>query len=422
MMRRSVYRCVMATVWSVALLLVAPSSGWSMQAGQEIAGATVPQDVVAQARQWATSGKRAEAIASLVARLTSRPDDLDARVLLGIIYTWEGRYADARKELRRVLTDRPGYYDAMSALTYTELWDGHQEQAVTLAESTLKVNPKDTSVLLALARAQSSLKRVRQAIDTLDRLLAVDPKNEPARQMRERLLDSQRHWAVGYGYGYDGFSDGRQAWQEQWVALRRKAGFGSFSFTGSQADRYDLRDRQYEIEMYPRIRPGTYMYLDGGWSPDAVLYPEYRAGAHLYQSLGRGFEASIGMRRLGFGDGINIYIGSLSKYVGSWLFTGQGFLTPKGFGTNASYHVALRLYLTDVEYFGLRYHHGAAKEEIQTIKDIQVLNSDGVSGELVLLLGRRVDLTFRGGLDNQQRFNLTSLRQYSASTQLFVRF
>ena len=200
-----------------------------------------------------------------------------------------------------------------------------------------------------------------------------------------------------------------------------QGGFGSFSFTGSQADRYPA-DRQYEIELYPRIRPGTYMYLDGGWSPDAILHPEYRAGAHLYQSLGRGFEASIGMSRLGFGDGINIYIGSLSKYVGRWLFTGQVFVTPKDFGTNASYHVAFRRYLTDVEYFGLRYHHGAAKEEIQTINDILVLNSDGVSGELVLLLGRRVDLTFRGGFDNQQRFNLTSLRQYSASTQLFVRF
>ena len=150
MMRRPVYRCVMVTAWSTALLLVAPPSGWSMQAGQGVAGASVPQDVVAQARQWATSGKRAEAIASLIARLTSRPDDLDARVLLGIIYT-VGRPVRRRSERTEArLTDRPGYYDAMSALTYTELWDGHQAGS-NPGRGHPEGESKDTSVLLALA-------------------------------------------------------------------------------------------------------------------------------------------------------------------------------------------------------------------------------------------------------------------------------
>lgn len=422
-MKPRVYRHV--RVLAAAMLCVAGCLGTSQTAGAAPAGADVAapaQDVLAQARQLASSGRRGEAIALLSDRLASRPDDLDVRTLLAIIYSWEGRYADARTELRRVLADRPGYYDAMSALTYVELWDGHERLAITLADVVLKSNPKDTSIMLARARALSSLNRVREAIDMLDRLLAVEPKNDAAIQMRERLLDSQRHWGVGYGYGADWFSDKRKMWREQWVAVKRQAGFGSFSGTVSQADRYDLTDRQYEAEFYPRLRPGTYMYLDAGFSPDQILYPKYRVGAHLYQSLGKGFEGSIGMNRLGFGDGINIYIGSLSKYIGSWLLIGQVFVTPKTVGTNASYHAAFRRYLTDKEYFGLRYHYGSAKEEIRTINDILILNAQGVSGEMVLLLGRRIDLTFRGGYDDQERFGNANLKQYSASAQMFYRF
>jgi len=380
------------------------------------------QDSLAQARQFATSGQRAEAIKVLQDRLASRPDDLDARTLLGTVYSWESRYEDARRELRRVLSERPGYYDAMAALTNVELWDDHPDRALTLADATLRESPGDTSIMLARARALSALHRTREAIDTLDRLLAIDAGHAAAKQMRERLVDSQRSWAIGAGYGGDWFSDSRGSWQEQWLTIRRRTGVGTFLVSGSRADRYDKADGQYEIEAYPRLRPGTYMYLDVGWSPSAIWYPEYRAAAHLYQSLPRGFEASFGYSRLGFGDGVNIYIGSLSKYLGKWLLIGQVFVTPKELGTNASYHAAFRYYVGDRQYFGLRYHYGAAKERIETIDDILVVNSTGVSGETVFELGRRLEFTLRGAYDDQERLRLVNLKQYSASAQMYVKF
>jgi tetratricopeptide (TPR) repeat protein len=96
------------------------------------AGAAAPQDYLAQARQLASSGQRPAAIALLEDRLATRPDDLDARTLLGIVQSWEGRYAEARKNLRQVLSDRPGYHDALSALAHVELWDGHADLAPEL--------------------------------------------------------------------------------------------------------------------------------------------------------------------------------------------------------------------------------------------------------------------------------------------------
>lgn len=383
---------------------------------------SLTQDYLTEARQLATSGQRADAIKMLQERLATRPDDADARTLLGIVLSWEGRYEEARKELRQVLSERSGYYDAMAALTLVELWDGHPDLALTLADATLRANPGDTSAMLARARALSSLNRVREAIDALDRLLAVDAANEPAKQLRDRLVDSRRSWAIGAGYGYDSFSDHRTSWQEQWLMLRRRTGVGSFIFTASRADRYGEADEQYEFEAYPRLRPGTYMYLDAGWSPDAIWYPDYRFGAHLNQSLGRGFEGSFGYSRLGFGDGVNIYVTSLSKYLGRWLLIGQVFITPKDFGTNASYHAAFRYYFRDQEYFGLRYHYGAAREKIETIDEISVVNATGVSGEVVFGLGRRLEFRINGAYEDQERLNLVNLKQYSARAQMYVKF
>jgi tetratricopeptide (TPR) repeat protein len=186
----SASRVLCTTVVVTALAIAGAPGVWA-----------APQDVLAQARGMATSGHRLEAIKLLQDRLSASPDDLDARTLVGIIYSWEGRYDDARRELRRVLSDRPGYYDAMAALAYVELWAGREELALMLADATLRINPKDTSVMLARARAQSSLNRVRDAIDTLDRLLRIDPANDAAQQMRARLVESRRSWADGYGYG-----------------------------------------------------------------------------------------------------------------------------------------------------------------------------------------------------------------------------
>jgi YaiO family outer membrane protein len=125
---------------------------------------------------------------------------------------------------------------------------------------------------------------------------------------------------------------------------------------------------------------------------------------------------------LQFGDGVNIYIGSLSKYLGNWLLIGQVFVTPKAVGTSQSYHGAVRKYFGDREYVGVRYRHGAWNEEARQVQDILVLDSDGVSAELVKRLGSRLELTLRGGWAREDRPLREGIQQYSGAAQLYVRF
>ncbi len=53
-------------------------------------------DVVTRARELALAGQRHNAVALLEEHLATSPGDGDARVLLGTVLSWEGRYDRAR--------------------------------------------------------------------------------------------------------------------------------------------------------------------------------------------------------------------------------------------------------------------------------------------------------------------------------------
>src|SRR5687767_10015195 len=79
-------------------------------------------DVIALARTAAMEGRRVAALTMLEQHLAQSPADVDARLVYGLVLSWEGRYDDARRELQRVLAEAPGYADARSALANVDLW------------------------------------------------------------------------------------------------------------------------------------------------------------------------------------------------------------------------------------------------------------------------------------------------------------
>jgi YaiO family outer membrane protein len=246
--------------------------------------------------------------------LTQSPDDVDARLVYGLVLSWEARYDEAREELRRVLAQTPEYMDARVALMNVELWSGRRQDAEA------------------------------QAGD----ILAREPGNAEARLMRRRLEALGRVWTADVRYTYDGFSDGRGSWHEQAVSLSRSARIGSLVVRGSRAARFSRTDEQIEVELYPVFRAGTYAFVGFGASPDAELYPRYRGGLELFQSLGHGFEVSAGYRRMEFADVTHAYLGSLTKYVGTWMTTGRVYHVPgRGRLDSTSYLGLVRRYFGD---------------------------------------------------------------------------
>ena len=351
-------------------------------------------DEVSRARALAFGGKHVEATALLHQYLASEPSDTDARTLLGTVLSWDGRYDEARTELQTVISGRPTDGDALPALINVELWSDHPQQAKVLAERGLAAATKDDRYLEGRERAISA-------------------------------IDYARAWAISASYSYDWFSDQRSAWRESQASLKRQTPVGSIIARGSRAERFSVMDNQFEIEMYPSFRPGTYAYVSFGIAPDQRLYPHYRYAADIYQSLGKGFEASIGFRRLRFSSDTDIYVGTLSKYVGNWLLTGRMYYVPDRTGANSrSYHGSFRRYFggAGTSYVGARYSRGFAREEIRNINDFEVLNSETAAGELDVNLSRRWRLGLSGSTSRQDRLDRDALRQNSASATLGFRF
>jgi YaiO family outer membrane protein len=403
---------------AIGLLLISvPSS----------AMAPADDDVVAQARTLAYKGgeSRREALALLKDHLAQQPGDNEARVLYGTVLSWEGQYDEARKQLEQVLSAAPDHGDALPALINVELWSGHPESAEHLAHEALARHPDQVNLMVADAHALNNLNHPKEALAILDRALKIDPANQDARLMRRRITVTSQKFEFLVNHAYDWFSDGRNGQHETSVSLSAPTGAGSIIGRVNRADRFGLTSYQGEIDFYPHFRSGTYGYLNVGYSPDNTLYPLYRIGAELFQSLPHALEASGGYRRLDFSTGVNIYTFSLAKYYGNFLFTGRGFLTPGFPGTSGTALFSVRYFLGSEglhDYLEFRYSHGASPAEATTTLNIEVLASSKYSAVFDKRLATHWLAEVSGSIAQSQQLGLSHLRQYEAQGYIFYRF
>jgi len=400
----------------IAVLVLA--AGASIMMGQ-----TGTADTLAAARTLSHNGHRGEALKLLEDRLAIDPSDSDLRVLHGIVLSWEGRYDESRQELALVLAGHPGHGDAVTALLNVEMWSDHPERAELLARRELERHPGDPALLLARARALRAMHQARKAEEITRRLVHSDPANRQARELNQTLGEDLQRWQVAFDHASDWFSDGSAPWREDQISLTNHIPAGSLIGRFSRAERFSRGSQQVEIDFYPHIRSGTYAYVNAGYSPDAVLYPRYRIGTDLYQSLGHGLEASAGYRRLAFGTGINIYTAALSKYQGSWLLTSRVYLTPDTVGTSYSMQFSARRYLGgEGTYWSVRGGWGSAPVEIASTADIGILNSSSFGGELSRRMSRRTSLRGQAGVAREDRVNRAGLYHYTADAAFYFRF
>lgn len=355
------------------------------------ASAAAQEDVITHARAEAAAGRRGAAITLLERHLDSNPSDVDARLVYGLVLSWDGKYDEARTALKAVLAQAPEYLDARVALMNVEWWSG----------------------------------RVAEAREQVRLVLAVDPGNSQARLVKQRLDARTRPWSVGGAATTDSFNDARSTWREFSMTVGRDTPVGPIIARGSDAERFGLDDRQFELEFYPTFRAGTYAFVGLGASADHALYPNQRYSFDLYQSLGHGLEVSGGMRHLGFENAANLYLVTLSKYAGNWMFTGKVSLVPDDrTGDSWSYHALARRYFGDqgTSFVGAGYSHGFTREEPRGAGDLLRVDADTVRAQADLDVNPGLRFSFSASSGRQQRAVSTPLWQTTLSAGLTTRF
>ncbi len=373
-------RGVAACVVLAATLLVSPALS-----------ASAAESVIERARAASADGRRDDGLALLEVHLVESPRDVDARLVYGLMLSWEGRYDEARAELERVLAQTPGYTDARVALMNVEWWSGNSERALELSRE----------------------------------ILAENANHPQASHVEQRLGAADRPWTLTSTYTLDWFDDDRDPWHETALALGRETPWGSVIVRGRHAERFGLSDQQIEFEAYPSFRPGTYAYVGVGFATQEDLYPAYRVGFDLYQSLPWSLEISAGYRRLGFSSATDIVVGSLSKYWGNWMFTARVYHVPAaGNLDSTSYHGSVRRYFGEAgtSFVGLRYSHGLGRDELRDRSDLVNIDTDSLTAQIDTELWGRFRLALSTGFSHQERAGRDPLWQVTFGTSVGVRF
>ena len=379
------------------------------------------EDVIKKARALSAAKHRDQAI-RLLEDYLEQSEDGDVRLVYGLMLSWEGKYEQARKELKTVLLEHPAYADAAKALTNVELWSEHPEVAEEIASRFLEREPDDRDLLLQRVRALRALKRRREAFAVITKILQISPGDKEAVDLREGIRQEEQAWRTVFTQSNTWFNDGTSPWSEQSLSVKRGSNAGSTIFRFSRAHQYGYRSDQIEVDSYPHLWKGAYAYVNGGFSPDRNLYPAYRFGTDIYQSLGHGWEGAGGFRRLIFTTtAITVYTALVGRYHANWYFSGRTFITPDQAGPSRSIQLEARRYYGFERYLNFRYSTGASPFEIRSLNEVGILHSQSVSAGLNWYKGKWY-ITASGGWAQEDLIHRGQHGQYNLGLSIARKF
>lgn len=371
---------------------------------------------------------RDAAIAVLQAHLRQAPEDSDARVLLAAIFSWQGRTADARAEANRVLGKHPRHGDALRVLLRLEQWSGRHEAALATAERGLTTEPLATDLLLARVRALLALDRTTEAAAALATLHVVAPQSPELPALEDELRPRLRPWQASAAYWLDSFAGARapDAWHEVAARVGRTTPIGLVLARLYAGRRFDLTDGQVEVELFPVLRPGTYFDVALAASPWHRLYPGYRAAIDGYQALGKGFELTLGYRRLGFAAPADLAVAGLALYAGDWLLSLKGLASRAQGAWSASTHGSVRRYWGSAGprgWLGLRLGYGRGAARVETRAQGDSADSTSYAGGLEAVLPwDRWELALRAGYAAERQVDGRWRHQVTVAPELTFHF
>ena len=332
-----------------------------------------------EARQAAMdTSSRERAIEMCQHALSQSPDYHDFRILLGRCYSWDGNYAQAEAELIQVVEAVETYQDARNALLNTYIWSNQDAKALEFLASSIQKYPNDINYKLKQMQIFAKQERIDEALDIVDIILELDPGNEDALAFQKRVtlaektqetarseaeMQAKSSRSTTVRYAYNRLAETNTEWQFvvvepsldpwHWISLEHKESFafGPIIFKFNYANRFQITATQVEVESYPTLRKGTYLYTGIGLSK-SDLFPSFRMGLEVFQALPRNFEASLGFRYLEVPDKqIPIYVGSLGKYWQSYWISAKTYLSPSNSSLSKSWIFGVRKYLSNPSNF-----------------------------------------------------------------------
>jgi YaiO family outer membrane protein len=128
----------------------------------------------------------------LLSALKKSPNDVDARIFLGRIYTWTKNYDSARIAFRQALDKYPDYEDAFVAYADMEYYADQNQRSLDIIRQGLAINPSSEQLMFRQARQLNALGRTSEAKTALERLLLLHPANTEALALFNNISDVRK--------------------------------------------------------------------------------------------------------------------------------------------------------------------------------------------------------------------------------------
>ncbi|MCE5320757.1 MAG: YaiO family outer membrane beta-barrel protein [Bacteroidales bacterium] len=410
-------------------LFVIPVSAQIKSAGDT----TSLETLLNKARQLAYNNGRAEARKICFQILKRDSTYWDAAVLLGRTYSWDSKYDSSRIALNKVIVKKPGYYDAMEALIDNELSDDKYLSAIKYADEGLLYLPDNEMLLFKKARALNKSGKTKESTALLSRILQLNSSNKEAAKL---LLDIKRAGRVNkftMSYSTDIFN-GSTPWNFASASIGRKtAHFGSVILRYNFANRFGNNGHQAEIDAYPAICKGIYVYFNAGVS-NKKNFPFSRLSIEPYFKLPKSFEASIGIRYMNFdanrifaldSNKVIIYTGTIGKYFGSYWISVRPYFTKGTDAWSKSASLTVRRYFGDEDsYISLNLGTGMSPDEQQYAfnPDLKFLKSNKISLDYQQKIAYRFIINCGAGYAQEEVRTGVKRSRYSLGVSVSVLF
>ncbi|WP_293300602.1 YaiO family outer membrane beta-barrel protein [Pedobacter sp. UBA4863] len=305
-------------------------------------------------------------IGLLKTALTKSPDYADIRMFLGRVYTWNDDLDSARYQFNQVLAKDAKNIEAYSAIFDLEYWNNNYWRALDHANAGLFYAPNSAELNIKKAKALNALKESRKALALLKNYNVQFPNQDSVVNYYQSLKKENLKNTVGVSYEYVYFDKRfNDPWHYTTIDYSRSTGIGSITGKLLYSNRFKTDGLQGEIEAYPSITKNIYAYMALGFS-GSDIFPRFRAGASLYYTLPKSFDAETGFRYLDYNPTKTyIYVLALGKYTGNYYFNLKTYLSPDVDIFSHSFTLTARYYFSDrYNYMGAQLGTGISPDDM----------------------------------------------------------
>lgn len=326
------------------------------------------------ARAYAFSGQWDKAEKVINEILKDHPKNIDVLLLKARIQAWRENYSKAKNGFKHILSLDQKNEGALIGLADTAVWQGNLKEAEDIYLKILEESPERSEIYYKLGLVYRNVGNHVKAREYIREAVKISPDKieykDALKNIHPKFKDK---FEFRYHHNIQTFSDNRKDYiDNQFILYLNIQNIQtSILLWLDRTKRFNTKDHQYKLELYPKLWSKSYGHFYYTFSPESIHYPSSSYLAEIYQNFLSSAEISLGYRRMHFKENpVSIYTGSLGYYWNQYYSWLRLYYTPEEKGSSLSWTANIRRYFSIDNYIFMGFGMGSRPFEIMTIDDL----------------------------------------------------